>query len=252
MRRALLLIALVAVSVLGSAQMTLIPRSRLDSVANPRVVASPMVVEGGTTVDLGVVEESATGRAQVVVVNRGKQPMVITRISTTCRCLAVQSDRRVIGAAERATLTLTYYPKGHPGAIVQRAMIYTDRSDELPTAVIDVRGTVRPMADRRGDYRHSCGALLLRRRSVAFGSTRTERIACMNGGTTPLHIVKDTLLSSRSVMVECRPEVLQPMQEGDLVVTLCDGADESDVRLFIEGVVAPPSQREIRITKETK
>ena len=70
MRRALLLIALVAVSVLGSAQMTLIPRSRLDSVANPRVVASPMVVEGGTTVDLCVVEESATGRAQVVVANR--------------------------------------------------------------------------------------------------------------------------------------------------------------------------------------
>ena len=247
----LLLVALL-VPMLGSAQIKLIPQSRLDSVANPRTVASSLAVEGGGRVWLGVVEESATAEAQVVLKNSGERPLVVTRTSSSCRCLAARCDERLIRAGESVTLRLTYYPKGHPGAITQRVMLYTDLSDVLPTAVVEVRGEVRPMADRSGDYPQSCGTLLLRRRSAVFAQSRTERIACMNGGEQPLRIVRDTLLSTAGVSLRCEPEVLPPGGEGDLVITLGEGSDGRRERLFLDGVVAPPSQREIRITTETK
>lgn len=252
MARAWLFLVAVLLPTLCVAQMKLIPQSRLDSVANPRTVASRLMVEGGASVDLGSVEESAIANAQVVLTNKGERPLAVTRISTTCRCLVARCDARVVRAGESVTLSLTYYPKGHPGAVTQRVMIYTDLSDTMPTAVCDVRGYVRPMTDRRGDYPYACGALLLRRRSAVFTQSRTERIACMNGGQQPLRIVRDTLLSTEGIALSCDPEVLEPGCEGDLVITLGGMATKQAPRLFVEGVMAPPSQREIRIITEKK
>ena len=88
--RALSLIALCTL-LWGSAtaQFRLVPQSKLDSVANPRTVASALVVES-TLVDLGRVNESAVTECRVGVTNTGKVPILFTT-RATCRCLSADN-----------------------------------------------------------------------------------------------------------------------------------------------------------------
>jgi hypothetical protein len=104
-----------------------------------------------------------------------------------------------------------------------RIFVYTDRSTQMPTAILDINGNVVASANRHGDYQHSIGELLLRQRevrleSMADGSQRA-RIACMNGGKAALIPRIDTLLSSRSLSLRCEPQVLQPNAEGYIVIS---------------------------------
>lgn len=238
---------LVMVGESASAQIRIIPQSKIDSVRNPATVASrAMQFKGGNSIMLDTIaEDSGVWKQRLEWQNIGERTLVITRISSSCSCLRAESDRTPVKSGEKGSITLSYNPSGRLGGVHQRVMIYTNLSDERPTAVINLGGYVLPKTNRSGDYPCLRGGLALRRDTLQIELTGQTRIACMNVGKTALKLTADTLLSSRGVRMYTEPRQLQPGQEGDMIITYRPQGNEMPdfVRLTILGLQLPPRQR---------
>ena len=263
MRRArtifmVLVATMIATSVL--AQIRIIPQEKRDSIANPPTVkCEDMLFENGRSVDFGTMAEDGGNQVRNIRWrNSGTAPITITRITTSCGCVRCDFDRKPIASGGQSNITITYVPQGHPGVMRQRIFVYTDRSSQMPTSIIDIKGNVTASADRRGDYPYAIGALLLRTREIRFDAdtegTQTMRIACMNGGTQDLTPSKDAMLSSENITIFSEPKSLRAGEQGEIVVRYTPTANGNNepLRLFVENRNLPPRDRKIEIITKTK
>lgn len=240
------------------AQIRLIPQAKVDSARNVVATDVGLRFEVGPTIDFGeIAEDGGAWKTSVKWQNCSDKPLTITRVTTSCGCLRAEYERATVAAGEQGELHLTYNPQGHAGEVAQRIFVYTDRSTREPSAVLNLRGRVRVATDQSGNYPQSRGALLLRQTWVRFTGegTQTERIACMNGGRTPLRITADTLLTSPEIEVRTEPAVLEAGAEGDLVITytprIANGQrgafPTARPRLFLDGLGVAPRERAIEV-----
>ena len=235
-----------------AAQIKVIPRDRIDSIAHPRTVAnSGMMFLDGERIDLGDVEE-ADGVVERVVEweNRGTKPIVITRIKSSCSCLSVTTQRTTVNPSARGRLTLRFNPKQRLGGVSYRVLIYSSLSDELPTAVLHISGSVLTAVYGRSDYPEQCGALLLKSRSVRLSFGEEVRIACMNGGEHSLTLSEDNLLTPRGVKLYTEPKALRSGERGDVVIKCTSELNGEELLLYIKGLALPPRQRSIMVELE--
>ena len=239
--RSVLLLLLSMACYCSVAQMRIIPQAKLDSVSNPRTVASALVVTE-QIVDLGRVAESAITERSVEVLNGGKIPIAY-HIKSSCRCLSGRGG--VVKGGERGSISFSFAGKGFPGPFDHKLFVYQSGDNPSLVSVIRVKGYVVADADSSGGYPYHCAGLLLRQPAVSFKSSRTERIACMNGSQRAIRVTKDALLSTAGLDIISEPEVLQPGEEGDLIITLT-GEYSEKLKLYIEADVAPRN-REIKI-----
>lgn len=106
------------------------------------------------------------------------------------------------------------------------------------------------------------GHLKIRAKTLNMGTVtstmrKVERIACANAGSAPLKIgaVKGFLPEFLSLRTE--PEVLEPAQEGFLIVEL-DGEKLSEQKgqksfsILLDGISGRPSDRTIKISMDIK
>lgn len=243
------LIVAIAVFAIGQveAQIRIISQSQIDSVKNPSTVADrAMEFRGGNNILFGsIAEDSGVWVKSIEWQNVADQTLVVTRVSSSCSCLKADIDRAPVNVGGKGSVTLRYDPRNRSGRVSQRVMIYTNLSDKLPTAVLNLDGEVRPMADRSGDYPYLRGALALRRDTVRLQRGIEMRLACMNVGKSPLRVVADTLLSSRGIEMHTEPRELKAGEEGDMVIRYNPKAavDQKILRLYIGGLQLPPRQR---------
>ena len=241
MRRAALVTLFALLWSAAMAQFKLVPQSRLDSVANPRTAPSALVVEQ-KVVDLGRVAESEAAECTIKIKNSGNRP-VMWNSRTTCRCLSATNG--AVKGGQVAEIGVTFSGKGFPGPFDHKLFVYEGSDNKKLAAVVCVKGYVIPDVDRSGDYPYHCAGLLLRQPSVKFDGTTVERIACKNGSQSAVRVRKDALLSSAEIELRSEPEVLQPGEEGDLIVTL-KGKKSENLKLYIDARMAPRT-REIKI-----
>lgn len=191
--------------------------------------------------------------------NATGKPLSITFVRTACDCTTAQYKPSVIAAGETGTVTLTFHPRHRVGKVYERAFVYTNLSDKLPTAVLSLSGLVTPTKDRWSEFRYRAGVLCLMRRSVTFtgravGGKAEERILCANSGNAPLHL--SALAGSLPVWAQLRtePGIIAPGKQADLVLTI-DAAKlparqgkAITANVVLQGVSCIPSQRTITIT----
>lgn len=135
----------------AQAQWHTVSRSRLDSLANPPMAEGreAMAFER-TTVTAEPLEEDGGAKSYIFSWrNEGRTPLVITRVRSTCGCAVAAYDREPVAAGAKGTVTVTYHPKGHPGAFRQRIFLYTQLDDTRPTAILTLAGRLYP---RRGRH----------------------------------------------------------------------------------------------------
>lgn len=243
------LCAVVMMSAAGevAAQIRIIPQSQIDSIKNPATVAtSAMRFSGGNQISLGkIAEEDGIWSQTIEWQNVGKQPLVITRTSSSCSCLVIETERTPVQAGGKSSVTLRYNPHNRSGRVSQRVMIYTNLSDKTPTAVLTLEGEVRPKAYRADDYPHLRGSLALRRDTVAVAPNTEVRVACMNVGKSALRLSADSLMSDRGVRMFTEPRELKAGEEGDMVIWYnpATATKSGILRLYIAGLQLPPRQR---------
>ena len=236
------------------AQLRLIPQSKRDSVNSPTIDhAAGLRIVNGPRVSFGTIdEEQGLWHGEVELRNEGTQSLAITHIKSSCSCLTANFERGAIAPSQGATLRMTFDPTGRIGGVSQRLFIYTSASAAMPAAILNLEGRVKPSVENGSNYPIVCGGLLMQRRKANFGAhSREERIACKNGGRSPLRITADTLFTSQGVALRCEPQRLEAGSEGELVITIdrerLEGAVGSRPRLYLMGVDAPMRNREIVI-----
>lgn len=242
-----LMILAVVVATESLAQIHIIPREKIDSIANPVTVATEaMVIEGGNKISFGEIKED--GGEWIYAVkwqNRGEKPLIITRITSSCSCLKVDAERKTVAMKEWGSITLRYNPKQRVGAVNQRAFIYTNLSDKQPTAVITLSGRVIAGEKHSGDYPHALGAFLLRQDTLTIRQGEQVRVACMNSGDQPLRLSTDTLLSPQGVKAYTEPRELRAGEEGYLVLIPPAKLNTRIVPVYLQGLRIAPRQRKV-------
>ena len=251
MRRFITVVMLLAVQSL-SAQIRIIPQERVLEAANPKAVASSLrfVPE---RVDFGTIDEmSGVWQGEAMLVNGGADTVVVTNVKSTCGCLKADFARRVIAPNGRVVVALKYYPRGHAGRVVQRLLVYTNRSETKPSAILSVGGLVTASEDRSDDYPYMRGVLRLRQEQVVFDDSgrQVQRIAFMNGGSTELNLEVDTNLLPKGVSVRFEPSSVAPKGQGDVVVEYNPTEvtlPTSLSKIYIKGLNIPPRHSAIDV-----
>ena len=97
--------------------------------------------------DFGKIPRLKTSR-RFLVRNRGKSPLEIYHLSTSCGCATASIDKKLIQPGQSATLTVTFDPNAHAPPKKettprQRRTIYIRSNDPVtPEKVIHITATV--------------------------------------------------------------------------------------------------------------
>ena len=138
----IVLVAALGISQIAGAQLRILPKSQIDSIANP-----PLAQDAGTMcfdkVLIGGVkmsQEDAPRTFEYSFVNRGSSSLVISRLVSTCSCAVATYDKMVVKPGERGVIRLTYNAKGRVGTNLQRVFVYTGDNTQ-PTAILRLEVT---------------------------------------------------------------------------------------------------------------
>lgn len=140
--RLMVMVAVLAFAQTAYAQLKILPREKVDSVANPPLAANAgdMVFDCDRMAADYEPEDVQPRIFEYSFVNRSSSQIVISRLVSTCSCAVARYDRRVIGPNERGVITLTYNPEGRIGRQTRRVFVYTD-DNRQPSAVLRLEVT---------------------------------------------------------------------------------------------------------------
>ena len=241
------------------AQIRIIDRARIDSLAAPQRASGAEAMRfERTETETGVLsEDDAPTLYEYRFANTGGEPIVVTRITATCGCTTAEAEPKIIPAGGEGCIRVAYDPRGHVGRFTRRIFVYTQLSEQLPTAVLTLTATVTANEERSTEYPFAMGALRLRRNEVHFvrGESAAESIEVFNAGGGPLTI------GCRSEMlpphVSFGGEVMIPPHESRDIEIRYDASAETVQRAAERGVFIPlmltgtgltPMQSTIKIT----
>ena len=236
--------------------------AQLDSLANPQTVrdgAEWMRFEQ-TRIETGRLGEDDAPSSYVYRwQNIGESPLVITRVTTSCGCAVPAYDRNPVPPGASGSITVTYHPKGHPGYFHRKISVFTQRSRQRPTAVLELSGEVIPSIRPDRAYPHAMGSLRLKQREITFAGTspQTERIECLNAGDGVLHLSVDSLLLPPYLSVRIDPQRPAPGERCDLIIRydpekLAQGRQPMSVPVILRGPGLPPNQCTLQIRFATQ
>lgn len=227
-------------------------RARVDSLLNPTLHSSAgnILSFDKKSADIGTLYESDTVRViRFTFRNVSDTAVTITKVTTHCGCTAAEFCKEPVAAGESSEIVIRFNPKGRYGTINTGAFVYTDKSERRPVAKLTLLGNVVD-DDEWSHLPYAMGDLKLKRKQTVFKNGRTvSRIPCANIGVKPLKLSADLL--PRYVSFATEPQVLQPGDEGDIVLTIDpaqlqrENADAVRFTVIVNGLQGAPSARTI-------
>ena len=138
----IVLVAALGFCQVAQAQLKILPKSQIDSIANPPLAqnAGTMCFDKVQIDGVRMSQEDAPRTFEYSFVNRGSSVMVISRLVSTCSCAEATYDKRVVKPGERGVIRLTYNAKGRVGTNLQRVFVYTGDNTQ-PTAILRLEVT---------------------------------------------------------------------------------------------------------------
>ena len=140
--RLIVMVAVLAFGQTAYAQLKILPKEKVDSVANPPLAANAKDIVFDCDRMIADYEpgDIQPRTFEYAFVNRGNSQIVITRLVSTCSCAVARYDKRVIGPNERGVIRLTYNPERRIGRQIRRVFVYTDENRQ-PSAVLRLEVT---------------------------------------------------------------------------------------------------------------
>lgn len=198
-------------------------RVELDSLMNPTLLhgGEKILHVDQNVKSVGTISESDSS----IVVNFAftcKKETTIINVRTFCGCISAVYEKHTYKEEEKGNIAIVYQPNNHWGSINEHAYVYTSDSEKFPVAKLTILGEIREN-DKWNHLPNTIGDLRLKRKSInlevpAGGTQVIERIVCANIGKSQLTLSAEGLPEFTKFHVE--PAVLNPNQEGDLVMTI--------------------------------
>lgn len=249
--RGVVAVVMLCAAQLLCAQIRIIPQELLLEAANPKMATTPLRFVADK-ISFGTIDEmSGVWQGSATLINSGTDTIAITRVKSTCGCLKAELSKGLLAPKATMKVALTYYPRGHAGAVMQRLFVYSNKSEEHPSAILEVRGVVTASTDRSDDYPYARGVLRLRQDTVRMsGEREVLRVAFMNGGSVELNLSVDANFLPEGVRVRFEPSKVAPKGEGEMVVEYEPSAVKSPTnvgKIYIKGLNLPPRQSVIDV-----
>lgn len=238
-----------------SAQMKLVPKEKLQSVASPRLSRDSASLKFDTRhiVAPKMSEDDAPAVFTYRLSNVGESPLEIKALRTTCSCVAATSGKHRLDPGDNTVITVRYAPKGHPGRFERRIFVYTDDGTD-PSAVLKLSVDVEAGSDLSGEWPVQMGQIRLRRDNVRFkdGSKAVEKIRFINLGEKPLALDCERMFLPGCLGFETRPASVPPGGEGEIVIAFdpAGGQQRPEMKIILKGLGLPPTRSTVKVNVE--
>ena len=241
---------LLGVSVCAKAQMKILPREKIDNVANPRLSLDSAAFRFDTRhiVAEPINEDDAPSTYIFRFENVGQRTLNIDRLVTTCSCASASIDKKDVKPGERAEIAVRYNPKGHPGRFERRIFVYASGEND-PAAVLKLTVNVENGKDLSGVWPVQMGPIRLRRSSVEFvrGRKAVEKLRFINLSGEPLKLqCEETFLPE---CLDFAADMVEDGQEGEIVISYDPskpGAREQ-MKVILKDLGLPPTKATITV-----
>ena len=237
------------------AQIRIVPREKIEAVANPRLSSDSSALRFDTEhiVAATMSEDDPPAVFRFEMTNAGAESIAIHRVNTTCSCVTVSCPIKSLDPGEHATLTVRYDPKGHPGRFERKIFIYTGPGDN-PAAVLRISAHVERSSDMSRLYQVQMGSIRLRSKEIGFvkGVKAVESLKFLNLSGSDMKLECEEMFLPDCVSFRTEPAVLGDGEEGTLIVTYDPAMGEcrDSVPLILKGLGVPPGQSTIKIKFE--
>lgn len=243
----------VLISVLtADAQLRMIPKEKIDNVADPRLSPDSASVRFDTRhiVAQPMNEDDAPSTFVFRFENVGVSPLKIDRLVTTCSCASASIDKREVQPGEKASISVRYDPKGHPGRFERRVFVYTSGGND-PAAVLKLTVEVENGKDLSGLWPVQMGPIRLRRSSVDFiqRDKAVEKLRFINLSGKPLKLDCEEMFLPECLTFSAEPETVENGSEGEIVIAYDPskpGADKP-MKVILKGLGLPPTRSTITV-----
>lgn len=153
--------------------------------------------------------------------NTGDAPLLITNASASCGCTRPVFPKEPVAPGKSAEITVTFNPKGRPGAFRKNVYIYSNTEPSKTTLYI--KGTVIPEEKKEHpEFAYTMGRIALKVRHLPFFEVYTDvpkklSVEFVNNSHSPLALSFDRV--PRHLSVKQIPESVAPGQIGLIEIT---------------------------------
>ncbi len=185
--------------------------------------AQPVIKFTHQRYDFGTIEE-ALGEVtcNFDFENTGDEPLVISRVRTSCGCTVPEYTEEPIAPGEKGSVKITFNPSGRPGKFSKSIYVYTNTDPDrtilriLGTVVRPEDGTpVTQYAYRMGDL--GLSALHLSLSTIVKGRPANGQIDVVNVGNDTL--IPRAVDVPAHITVDFEPDTLLHNERGKMTVT---------------------------------
>ena len=190
------------------------------------------------THDFGTIQEKdGDVTAKFEFTNTGDSPLLITRATATCGCTTPEHPKKPLRPGEKGEIVVTYHAKGRPGPFDKSIYVYSnDAKNEK--VLLTITGNVVSATGVRETFTEELGGgLRVKTLSLNFfdvypgRNNRTRTLAVYNEGDTPMTLTYRNV--PNHIHIDCDPEVIEPKQQGRVLVTFVINKDGA----IVEGEV---------------
>lgn len=230
--------------------MKILPREKIDNVANPRLSPDSAAFRFDTRhiVAEPMTEDDAPSTYIFKFENAGDRTLNIDRLVSTCSCASASIDKKEVKPGERAEIAVRYNPKGHPGRFERRIFVYASGVND-PAAVLKLTVNVENGKDLSGVWPVQMGPIRLRRSSVEFvrGRKAVEKLRFINLSGKPLK-----LQCEKTFLPDCldfAADMVEDGQEGEIVISYDPSKPgvREQMKVILKGLGLPPTKATITV-----
>ena len=184
--------------------------------------AAAQITFSKTSHDFGTISES-NGDASVEFefTNTGDAPLLILRAASSCGCTVPEYPHQPLRPGQGGVIKVTYHAKGRPGPFQKTVTIYDNTQKRSQLTIL---GNVVSTTTPEDTYANQMGAgLRSKTRSMNFFDVypnrpnRTRTLQFYNESDEPIQLTFRGV--SKNVELYAEPEVIQPKQEGKVLIT---------------------------------
>ena len=171
-----------------------------------------------TTFDMGfVLENGGKVTHHFKFINKGKAPLLIKYIETTCGCTTPKWNKRPILPRDSGIISVTFNPKDRPGVFSKKIIVYTNATP--PNIVLRLEGEViTKSVDIPTTYPIVVGNLRFTTDTIRLKQAETKHqiINLINTGKKNISIV--SILKPDYLEINCTPLSLEKEMMGNLII----------------------------------
>lgn len=200
-------------------------------------LAAPHLLAEAPTYNFGRIAEGSKTEHTFRFQNSGDEPLVISKVRSSCGCTAALLSADRLAPGEWGELKTTFNSKGFQGQVNKTVSVYSN-DPQQPTTRFRLQGEVQK-------------ELMVRPMRLRFNAGRSKApfsasIKLQNDGSAPLFL-SDLKTTSSELRAELSATHLDPRQSAEIAVRLVPSADKNRFAGYITLRTSSPRTPVVRI-----